>query len=385
MYIDLINFIRKTYNKPQGFIPLHEPTFGGNEKKYLIDCIDSTFVSSVGKYVDQFEQMVADYTGAKYAIAASNGTAALHIALVLSGVNAEDEVITQPLTFIATANAISYTGAKPVFVDVDRDTMGMSPKALKDWLLDQTEQRTTNNEQQTINKTTGKRIAAVIPMHTFGHPCRIDQIKEICDEYNITLIEDAAESLGSTYKGKHTGTFGLFGTLSFNGNKTITTGGGGMIITDNKELAKLAKHLTTTAKVPHKWDYVHNMIGYNYRLTNLAAALGVAQMEQLPSFIERKRKLAKMYENFFSTSILTLTFIPEPQNSASNYWLNAILLENRIQRDEFLEETNNAGIMTRPIWELMNRLPMFKDSQCGDLTNSEWLTDRVVNITSTVL
>jgi len=385
MYQELIAFIRKTYKKPEGFIPLHEPTFGGNEKKYLIDCIDSTFVSSVGKYVDQFEQMVADYTGAKYAIAASNGTAALHIALVLSGVNAEDEVITQPLTFIATANAISYTGAKPVFVDVDRDTMGMSPKALKDWLLDQTEQRTTNNEQQTINKTTGKRIAAVIPMHTFGHPCRIDQIKEICDEYNITLIEDAAESLGSTYKGKHTGTFGLFGTLSFNGNKTITTGGGGMIITDNKELAKLAKHLTTTAKVPHKWDYVHNMIGYNYRLTNLAAALGVAQMEQLPSFIERKRKLAKMYENFFSTSILTLTFIPEPQNSASNYWLNAILLENRIQRDEFLEETNNAGIMTRPIWELMNRLPMFKDSQCGDLTNSEWLTDRVVNITSTVL
>jgi len=404
----LIDFIRETYNKPEGFIPLHEPTFGGNEKKYLIDCIDSTFVSSVGKYVDKFEQIVADYTGAKYAIAASNGTAALHIALVLSGVDAEDEVITQSLTFIATANAISYTGAKPVFVDVDRDTMGMSPKALKEWLVDNTEQQTTNNKQQTTNKITGKRIAAVIPMHTFGHPCRIDEIKDICDEYNITLIEDAAESLGSTYKGKHTGTFGLFGTLSFNGNKTITTGGGGMIITDNEELARLAKHITTTAKVPHKWDYVHNMIGYNYRLTNLAAALGVAQMEQLPNFIERKRKLAELYEVFFkgnidfksiekvetftkSTSLAgrqanhQITFIKEPKNSNSNYWLNAILLKDRIQRDQFLEDTNNAGIMTRPIWELMNRLTMFKDCQCGDLTNSEWLADRVVNITSTVL
>jgi len=404
MYQDLINFIRKTYNKPQGFIPLHEPIFEGNEKKYLMDCIDSTFVSSVGKYVDQFEQMVANYTGAKYAIAAVNGTAALHIALVLSGVGQEDEVITQPLTFIATANAISYTGAKPVFVDVDRDTMGLSPKAMREWLEENVEMRKVKLEAkaketqpepkpQPFNLKTGKRIKACIPMHTFGHPCRIDEIKEICDEYNITLIEDAAESLGSTYKGKHTGTFGLFGTLSFNGNKTITTGGGGMIITDNEEMAKLAKHITTTAKVPHKWDYVHNMIGYNYRLTNLAAALGVAQMEQLPSFIERKRKLAKMYQDFFSNldtkpvegTTLALTSVTEPKNSTSNYWLNAILLENRIQRDEFLQETNIAGIMTRPIWELMNRLPMFKNCQCGDLTNSEWLTDRVVNITSTVL
>ena len=369
-----------------------------------MDCIDSTFVSSVGKYVDQFEQMVANYTGAKYAIAAVNGTAALHIALVLSGVGQEDEVITQPLTFIATANAISYTGAKPVFVDVDRDTMGLSPKAMREWLEENVEMRKVKLEAkaketqpepkpQPFNLKTGKRIKACIPMHTFGHPCRIDEIKEICDEYNITLIEDAAESLGSTYKGKHTGTFGLFGTLSFNGNKTITTGGGGMIITDNEEMAKLAKHITTTAKVPHKWDYVHNMIGYNYRLTNLAAALGVAQMEQLPSFIERKRKLAKMYQDFFSNldtkpvegTTLALTSVTEPKNSTSNYWLNAILLENRIQRDEFLQETNIAGIMTRPIWELMNRLPMFKNCQCGDLTNSEWLTDRVVNITSTVL
>jgi aminotransferase in exopolysaccharide biosynthesis len=389
MYQDLINFIRKTYNKPEGFIQLHEPTFAGNEKKYLMDCIDSTFVSSVGKYVDQFEQMVADYTGAKYAVAAVNGTAALHIALILSGVKQGDEVITQPLTFIATANAISYCKAKPVFVDVDRDTMGLSPEKLKKWLDEFTEQRILNNEIQTINKTTGNHVKACIPMHTFGHPCRIDEVKEICDEYHITLIEDAAESLGSTYKGQHTGTFGKIGTLSFNGNKTITTGGGGMIITDDEGLAKLAKHITTTAKVPHKWDYVHDMIGYNYRLTNLAAAIGVAQMEQFPGFIKRKRKLAKMYDDFLKTFALSgderLTFISESINASSNYWLNAILLENRNQRDHFLEETNAVGIMTRPIWELMNRLPMFKDCQCGDLSNSEYLADRVVNITSTVL
>ncbi len=383
MYKDLITFIRKTYNKPQGFIPLHEPTFGGNEKKYLMDCIDSTFVSSVGKYVNQFEQMVADYTGAKYAVAAVNGTAALHIALLLSGVEQGDEVITQPLTFIATANAISYCGAKPVFVDVDRDTMGLSPHALRKWLQENTELTTSNQQPATVNKSTGKRIAAVVPMHTFGHPCRIDEVKEICDEYNIALVEDAAESLGSTFKGKHTGTFGLFGTLSFNGNKTITTGGGGMIITDNEELAKLAKHITTTAKIPHKWDYVHDIIGYNYRLTNLAAALGVAQMEQLPGFIERKRILAEKYIDFFKET--DIEFIVEKEYAKANYWLNAVLLKDRKERDEFLEETNDSGIMTRPIWELMNRLPMFQGYQCGDLSNSEWLADRIVNITSTVI
>jgi aminotransferase in exopolysaccharide biosynthesis len=395
-----VDFVRGTYNIPEAFIPLHEPRFRGNEKKYLNECIDSTFVSSVGKFVTQFEEMMAEYTGAKYTIAAVNGTAALHIALVLSGVEQDDEVITQSLTFIATANAISYTGAKPIFIDVDRDTMGMSPDALKKWLEENVEMKeikvkstqpgTMNLPKgQPFNKTTGKRIAACIPMHTFGHPCRIDEIKEICDEYNIALIEDAAESLGSTYKGKHTGTFGLFGTLSFNGNKTITTGGGGMIITDNEELAIKAKHITTTAKVPHKWDYVHDMIGYNYRLTNLAAALGVAQMEQLPDFIERKRKLAEEYENFFLTLnpelVEGLTFITEPENSKSNYWLNAILFKDRQQRDKFLEETNAAGIMTRPIWELMNRLPMFKDCQCGDLSNSEWLVDKVVNIPSSII
>jgi len=383
---NLLSFIRFVYNKPQGFIPLHEPRFRGNEKEYLNECIDSTFVSSVGKYVDQFEQMIAEYTGAKYAVAAVNGTAALHIALVLSGVGQDDEVITQPLTFIATANAISYTGAKPVFVDVDRDTMGMSPQALKTWIEQSTVQQINGStkKQETINKKTGKRIAAVIPMHTFGHPCRIDEIKDICEEYNITLIEDAAESLGSTYKGKHTGTFGKIGTLSFNGNKTITTGGGGMIITDNEELAKMAKHLTTQAKVPHKWNYVHDFIGYNYRLTNLAAALGVAQMEQLTEIIKSKRVLANNYIEFFET-IKDIDFVKEPSDSNSNYWLNAVLLKDRTQRDKFLEETNAAGIMTRPIWELMNRLPMFKDCQYGDLSNSEWLVDRVVNIPSSVI
>lgn len=383
-YKEFVDFVRKIYNKPEGFIPLHEPTFNGNEKKYLIDCIDSTFVSSVGKYVDKFEEMVAEYTGAKYAIAAVNGTAALHIALVLSNVTDTDEVITQPLTFIATANAISYTGAKPVFVDVDKDTMGLSPKKLKLFLETKTDQvlNPDSNKIQPKNKQTGKFVKAVIPMHTFGHSARIDEIKSICDEYNIALIEDAAESLGSYYKGKHTGTFGKIGTLSFNGNKTITTGGGGMILTDDEELAKKAKHITTTAKVPHKWEYVHDMIGYNYRLTNLAAALGVAQMEQLPSFIESKRKLAKEYEGFFSNT--DVKFVIEKTDCKANYWLNAVILKDREQRDEFLEKTNSGGIMTRPIWELMNRLKMFKDCQTEDISNSEWLADRVVNITSTV-
>lgn len=382
--IKFVNFVRNAYDKPDGFIPLHEPTFNGNEKKYLIDCIDSTFVSSVGKYVDRFEEMVAEYTGAKYAIAAVNGTAALHIALVLSDVSKNDEVITQPLTFIATANAISYTGAKPVFIDVDKDTMGLSPKKLKLFLKTKTEMQLNpeSNMVQPKNKITGKFIKAVIPMHTFGHPARIDEIKSICDEHNIALIEDAAESLGSYYKGKHTGTFGKFGTLSFNGNKTITTGGGGMILTDSEELAKKAKHITTTAKVSHKWDYVHDMVAYNYRLTNLAAALGVAQMEQLPSFIESKRLLANEYASFFED--LNIEFVIEKENSHANYWLNAVILKDIVNRDNFLAETNSNGIMTRPIWELMNRLEMFKDCQTEDLSNSEWLADRVVNITSTV-
>ena len=384
-YSEFTQFVRNIYSTPTEFIPLHAPVFRGNEKKYLIDCIDSTFVSSVGKYVTQFEEMVAQYTGAKHAIAAVNGTAAIHIALILANVTRDDEVITQPLTFIATANAISYTGAKPVFIDVDRDTMGLSPEKLRKFLSEKTTQKINpiTNKEQPFNSTSGKFITACIPMHTFGQPLRIDEIKSICDEHNIVLIEDAAESLGSFYQGKHTGTFGLLGTLSFNGNKTITTGGGGMILTDNSELAAKAKHLTTTAKAPHPWDYVHDMIGYNYRLTNLAAALGVAQMEQLPAIIENKRKLAERYIDFFANT--SITFVKEKDQCQSNYWLNAVILENRKERDAFLEFTNSQGVMTRPIWELMNRLEMFKDCQTEDLSNSEWLADRVINIPSSAI
>ncbi|MFT6906211.1 MAG: perosamine synthetase [Oleiphilaceae bacterium] len=377
MYSDLIKFIRQTYNTDD-FLPLHEPVFFGNEKKYLNECIDSTFVSSVGKFVDRFEVMMAEYTGAKYAIATVNGTAALHIALQLVGVDDKSEVITQPLSFIATCNAISYCGAKPVFVDVDRDTMGLSPESLLLFLQEQTEQRTDG----CYNKTTGNRISAVLPMHTFGHPCRIAEIAVICDEYNIVLVEDAAESLGSFYKNKHTGTFGEMAAFSFNGNKTITTGGGGMIVTNDEVLAKRAKHITTTAKVAHAYEFVHDEIGYNYRLPNINAALGCAQMETLAVIIKKKRELAFMYEQFFEGKVIE--FIKEPENAKANYWLNAVILENKQTRDAFLKATNDAGIMTRPIWQLMNRLEMFKSCQAGDLTNASWLEERVVNIPSGV-
>ena len=378
MFENVINFIQETY-QTKDFIPLHEPKFIGNEKKYLNECIDSTFVSSVGKFVDEFEEKIASYTGAKYAVATSNGTSALHISLVLANVDRDDEVITQPLTFVATCNAISYCGAKPLFVDVDRETMGLSPIALKEFL----ENNTTVKNQQCINNKTGKVIKACVPMHTFGHPCRIDEIKDICDQYYIALIEDAAESLGSFYKSKHTGTFGKMGVMSFNGNKIITAGGGGCIITDDEALAKKAKHLTTTAKVPHKWEYAHDMVGFNYRMPNLNAALLVAQLENLDNFIDKKRKLADMYEEFFKS--IDCKFIKEPAESSSNYWLNAIILNDKQQRDVFLNESNTQGVMTRPIWTLMNKLPMFKDAQCGDLTNSEWLEDRVVNMPSSVI
>ena len=382
-FAEIVKFIRELYNTPEDFIPLHEPRFRGNEKKYLNECIDSTFVSSVGKFVGQFEEMVAEYTGAKFAVATVNGTAALHIALLLSDVKPGDEVITQALTFVATANAISYTGAKPIFLDVDKDTMGLSPDKLRNFLEKYTYIVEDAEGVHTHNLITKKRIKACIPMHTFGHPCRIDEIKEICDEYNITLIEDAAESLGSYYKGKHTGTCGKFGTLSFNGNKTITTGGGGMILTNDENMDKKAKHISTTAKVPHKWDFIHDVVAYNYRLTNLAAALGCAQMEQLPVFITNKRELAKKYKSFFET--LNINFVAEPENSKSNYWLNALVLKNIEERNTFLEYLNNKGIMARPIWQLMSRLEMFKTCQADELTNTKWFAERVVNIPSSVV
>ena len=375
---NIVDFIKQTF-KTNEFIPLHEPRFVGNEKKYLNDCIDSTFVSSVGKYVDTFEKEFAVSVGSKYAIATVNGTAALHISLILADVQKEDEVITQALTFIATCNAISYIGAKSIFVDVDLDTMGMSPKSLKEFLESNCE--LINNK--CINETTKKIIKACVPMHTFGHPCRIDEIKEICDAWNITLVEDAAESLGSYYKEKHTGTFGKVGAFSFNGNKIITSGGGGVIVTDDETIAKRAKHITTTAKIPHPYEYVHDQIAYNYRLPNINAALLVAQLEQLDGFLKSKRELALKYKEFFSKE--DINFIEELKDSRTNYWLQAVLLKDKNQRDEFLEFTNKNGVMTRPIWKLMNELKMFKDCQKDDLKNSKYLEERVVNIPSSVI
>lgn len=379
MYKDLVSFIQNIYNTKE-FIPLHEPRFIGNEKKYLNDCIDSTFVSSVGKYVDTFEKEFAKKVGSKYAVATVNGTSALHISLLLSGVMQDDEVITQALTFVATCNAIEYIGAKSIFVDVDLDTMGLSPKALEEFL----KSNCKIIDNKCINKTTNKTIKACVPMHTFGHSCKIGEIQEICERWNISLVEDAAESLGSYYKEKHTGTFGKLGAFSFNGNKIITSGGGGVIVTDDEELAKRAKYLTTTAKVPHKWEYVHDEIGYNYRMPNLNAALLVAQLEQLDTFVKSKRDLALEYEKFFSDDA-QVDFVKEPKDSKSNYWLQAVVVKDVILRDEFLDYTNKNGIMTRPIWKLMNELEMFKDCQCGSLENSKYLEQRVVNISSSVI
>jgi len=378
MFDDVIDFVRVLYGAT-GNIPLHQPIFIGNEKQYLHDCIDSTFVSSSGKYIDQFEEKIAEYVGVNYAVATSNGTSALHIALILSGVNSGDEVITQPLTFVATCNAINYCGAEPIFIDVDQDSMGLSPEALQLFL----EKNTFIKSQKCINKNTGKTISACMPMHTFGHPCRIDEIKQICDNFYIPLVEDAAESLGSFYKSKHTGSFGLLGALSFNGNKIITAGGGGCIITDDEKLAKKARHLTTTAKVPHKWEYNHDMVGYNYRMPNLNAALLFAQLENLEMFLKSKRKTALAYKNFFSDK--DLIFIKEPKNANSNYWLNAVILKDQIQRDLFLEDTNSKGIATRPIWNLMNKSEVFKNTQSDELRNAKWLEKRVVNIPSSVI
>ena len=378
MYKEIIDFIRKLYNTDD-FIPLHAPVFKGNEEKYVLDTIRSTFVSSVGEYVNEFERKIAEYTGAKFAVATVNGTSALHIALLLSGVKEGDEVITQPLTFVATCNAIKYCGAEPAFVDISLKTLGMSPESLKEFLDKNVEVK----NGYAYNKRTGKRIKACVPMHTFGHPVEIDKIVEICSKYNIDVIEDAAESLGSFYKNKHTGTFGKFGILSFNGNKIITTGGGGMILTNDEELAKKAKHITTTAKVPHPYEYFHDEVGYNYRMPNINAALGVAQFEQLENFLKIKRKIAQEYKIFFDKK--GINFFTEPENSYSNYWLNAIILDNKKQRDEFLEITNKNGIQTRPVWTLMYRLPMYKSCFKADAPNAEYIEKRAVNIPSGVI
>ena len=377
MFNEFINFVRDIYGTKKNIV-LHEPKFIGNEKKYLNQCIDSTYVSSVGKFVAKFEKKIANYTGVKYAVATTNGTSALHISLILAGVGQDDEVITQPLNFIASCNAISYCNAKPIFIDVDRDTMGLSPEALELFL----QKNAIIKNKKCINKKTRKIIKACVPMHSYGHPCRVDEIKKILKKYHIFLIEDAAESLGSFYKKKHTGTFGDLGIISFNGNKIVTAGGGGCIITNNKILAKKAKHLTTTAKIPHRWEFKHNEIGYNYRMPNLNAALLIAQLENLNLFIRNKRELAKKYQAFFKDS--ELIFFKEPKNSRSNYWLNSVILKNKKKKDQFLKETNSNSIMTRPVWMLMNRLSMFKNAQSDNLKNANWLFERVVNIPSSV-
>lgn len=379
LYKDTVSFVKECFNEPDKFIPLHEPRFVGKEREYIMDAIDSTFVSSVGKYVDRFEEMIAEKTGSKYAVATSNGTSALHIALVIAGVNAGDEVLTQALTFVATSNAIAYTGAKPIFIDVDMDTMGLSPASLKKFLEEHTESR----DGVCYNKATGAKIAACLPMHTFGFSCRIDEIVAICDEAGIPVVEDAAESLGSIYKGKHTGTYGKLGVYSFNGNKTITSGGGGVIVTDDEELAKLSKHVTTTAKVRHRWEYYHDVLGYNYRMPNLNAALACAQLEQLDMYIERKRELAEKYTSFFKER--GVKFRVESDFEHVNYWLMCVELEDRQSRDEFLAFTNDNNVMTRPIWQLMFRLPMYKDCQRDAQENAIYLEERIVNIPSSVI
>lgn len=378
MFEKTISFIKELYGN-QDFTPLSVPKFIGNEKKYLNECIDTTFVSSVGKFVDRFENDMAAYTGAKRAVVCVSGTNALHMAMMLAGVERDDEVLTQALTFIATCNAISYIGAHPVFLDVDKSTMGLSPDAVKAWLVKNGEIR----NGQCYDKQTGRRVKACVPMHTFGHPVRIEELAAICAEWHIELVEDAAESIGSKYKGKHTGLFGKVGALSFNGNKTITTGGGGMLLFMDEELGALAKHLTTQAKVPHRWEFKHDHIGYNYRMPNINAALGCAQLEHLDEYIADKRKTAAAYVEFFK-NIPDIEFFTEPENSFSNYWLNVVILPDHDKQLEFLQETNDNGVMTRPIWELMTRLPMFENCQHDSLENTIWFADRVVNIPSSV-
>ena len=378
MFDRLVSFIRDQYRTNE-VIPLHAPVFNGRERELLLDTIDSTFVSSVGKYVDRFEADIATLTSSPSAVAVMNGTAGLHVALELVGVAPGDLVVTQSLTFVATCNAISYCNAEPLFIDVDRKTLGLSPTALEAWL---SEHAFIDDDGDCRTRVGHRRVKACLPMHTFGHPVDIDALIAVCKPWRLILVEDAAESLGSYYKGRHVGTFGKIGVLSFNGNKIITTGGGGMLLTD-EGTGRRAKHLTTTAKLPHAYEFVHDAVGYNYRLPNLNAALGCAQLEQLPSFLASKRALAGRYSEFFKGS--DLRFIVEPDDCYSNYWLNGVICQDRAQRDALLKSTNGAGVTTRPIWRLMTRLPMFAAALRGTLENAEWLEARVVNLPSSVL
>lgn len=378
---DFIRFVRELYDEPSAPIPLHAPVMGDLEKQRVNEAIDSTFVSSVGAFVTQFEQDVARFVGAKYAVATVNGTAALHAALLVAGVQPGDRVLTQSLSFIATCNAIHYAGAEPVFVDVASDTLGLDPEALRDWLERHAEVR---SDGHAYDRTDGRRIRACVPMHTLGHPARIAAIAAICAEFGLVLIEDAAESLGSFVGERHTGTFGRLGVFSFNGNKVVTTGGGGMIVTDDEDLAIRAKHLTTTAKKPHLWAFEHDEVGFNYRLPNLNAAFGVAQMARLPGLLASKRTVAEAYRQWSAAT--GWDFVVEPRTAGhearSNYWLNAIRLVDEAARDDFLAETNRAGVMTRPLWTPMHRLPMYAACPRGALPVTEQLAATVVNIPS---
>jgi len=377
-YSNVIEVIRGLYGQ-EGVVPLHAPVFQGNEKKYLCDCVDSTFVSSVGEYVTRFEEMMAQYTGAKRAVAVVNGTNGLHLALRAVGVEPDTEVITQSLTFVATTNAIHYEKAHPVFVDVDCDTMGLSPQSLKRFLEGEAETR----NGQCFNRQSGRRIGAILPMHTFGHPVRIEELADIAREWKIPLVEDAAESVGSFVNGIHTGLHGVCAVLSFNGNKTITTGGGGMIITNKTDLADKLKHLSTTAKVPHSWEFYHDAVGFNYRMPNINAALGCAQMERLSDILRNKRETAGFYSEALK-NLSGIEFFSERAGTTANYWLNAVLLPDPESRDHFLQQTNAAGIQTRPIWVLQQKLPMNAHCQVFEDKNALWLEERVVNIPSGV-
>lgn len=376
-YEQILTFIKSLYPGYE-LVPLHAPKFLGNEKKYLAECVDSTFVSYVGHFVTDFEEHVKRRTGAKNAVAIVNGTAALQMMLVAAGIGPGDEVITQALTFAATAAGIKHTGAEPCFVDVGRDTLGMDPDSLRRFL----EENATTHGREVRNRKSGRRIGAVLPMHTFGHPVRIGEISDVCAEYGLQLLEDAAESLGSLYRGKHTGLFGRAAILSFNGNKPVTTGGGGMVITDDADLAERVRHLSTTAKRKHRWEFYHDEAGYNLRLPNVNAALGCAQMEYFDAILADKRETAARYKDFFGS--MGVPFFSEPPDTRANYWLNSILLEDRVEREAFLEYSNDHGVQTRPIWTLMNKLPPYQHCIRSDLRNAEWLEARVVNIPSGV-
>ncbi len=376
MFTELIDFIHAWY-ETKGPVALHEPRFGVRDRELVMDAIDSTFVSSVGAYVDRFERELAAYVGARRAVVTVNGTSALHVALRLAGVQSGEEVITQPLTFIATANAITYAQATPVFADVDRETLGLCPLAVERFLSEHADR----TQKGSYNRGTGKRIAALMSMHTFGHPCHVDELVRIGEVWRIPVVEDAAEALGSTRDGRQCGTFGRLGIYSFNGNKTITCGGGGAIVTDDEELGKRARHLTTTAKIPHRWEFVHDEVGYNYRMPNLNAALACAQLEQLDGFLADKRSLAAAYSAFFEKCGWA-SFVKEPENCRSNYWLNAVLVKEAGLRDLLLAATNDAKIYTRPVWALMCDLAMYKHCPCGDVENARWLAQRLVNLPS---